>query len=201
MMLERTRRIGQAWAALSYYTDQLMKPCSNYFSGGSTLNGTPGGDRWVRVLCGQIGWLSEPLHQFDAGCSGSTNEFENANSWKTPKNPAPPKTQHDTHISPATATTWRQRATKRIPRISPCSPASIDPGSVEIGLEQLSRSVKTTNVTYRLTDTQTDKLNNGTLYTPRYEEAFLPIGKNGLITMTPKATPHTCRSRRRACCE
>ena len=54
---------------------------------------------------------------------------------------------------------------------------------------------------YTYTDRQTDKLNNGTLYTPRYEEAFLPIGKNGLITMTPKATPHTCRSRRRACCE
>ena len=42
-MLERTRRIGQAWAVLSYYTDQLMTPCSKCFSGESTLNGTPGG--------------------------------------------------------------------------------------------------------------------------------------------------------------
>ena len=33
--LERTRRIGQAWAVLSYYTDQLMTPCSKYFSGGA----------------------------------------------------------------------------------------------------------------------------------------------------------------------
>ena len=46
-VLERTGRIGQAWAVLSYYTDQLMTPCSKYFSGGSTLNGTPGGDRWA----------------------------------------------------------------------------------------------------------------------------------------------------------
>ena len=63
--------------AVSYCTDQLLTP---NFSGGSTLNGTPGGDRWARVLSGQIGWLSEPLHRFDAGCSGSTNEFENANT-------------------------------------------------------------------------------------------------------------------------
>ena len=29
------------------------------------------------------------------------------------------------------------------------------------------------------TDGQTDYLNNGTLYAPQYEEAFLPIDKNG----------------------
>ena len=50
--------------------DQLLTP---NFSGGSTLNGIPGGDRWARVLCGQIGWLSEPLHRIDADCSGCTN--------------------------------------------------------------------------------------------------------------------------------
>ena len=66
-----------------------MTSCSKYFSGGSTLNGTPGGDRWARVLCGQIGGLSEPLHRFNAGCSGSTNEFENANSWKARKKISP----------------------------------------------------------------------------------------------------------------
>ena len=60
-----------------YFTDQLM---TRYLSGGSTLNGTPGGDRWARVLGGQIGCLSEPLHRFDAGFSGSINEFENVNS-------------------------------------------------------------------------------------------------------------------------
>ena len=66
-----------AWP-VSFFTDQLMTP---YFSGGSTLNGTPGGDRWARVLGGQIGWLSDPLRRVHAGCSesGSTNEFENAN--------------------------------------------------------------------------------------------------------------------------
>ena len=69
----RTWRIAQAWAVLSYYTHQLMTPCSNYFSGRSTLNGTPGGNRWARVLCRKIGWLSEPLHRVDADCSGCTN--------------------------------------------------------------------------------------------------------------------------------
>ena len=48
---------------------------------------------------------------------------------------------------------------------------------MEIGLVQLSQSEKTTNVTHTLTDTQRDQLNNGTLYAPRYEEAFLPKGK------------------------
>ena len=75
---------------------------------------------------------------------------------KNSKKSAPPNTHHETHISPATATTSRQRATKRVPRVCPYSPASIDPGFVEIGLVQLSQSVKTTNITYTLTDTQTD---------------------------------------------
>ena len=75
---------------------------------------------------------------------------------KNEKNPASPKTHHETHISPATATTSRRRVKKHVPRVSPYSPASIDPGFVEIGLVQLSQSVKTTNVTHTLTDTQTD---------------------------------------------
>ena len=49
------------------------------------MNGTPGGDRWARVLGGQVGWLSEPLHLVDVDCSGSlapsgrvlVHEFEN----------------------------------------------------------------------------------------------------------------------------
>ena len=56
-----------------------------YFSGASTLHGTPGGDRWERVFGGQSGGLSEPLHLVDADCSGSlaasgvvhVHEFEN----------------------------------------------------------------------------------------------------------------------------
>ena len=70
------------------------------------------------------------------------------NENKKQKNPAPPKAHHETHISPATATTSRQRAMKRVPSISPYSPASIYPGFVKIGLVQLSQSVKTTNVTH-----------------------------------------------------
>ena len=67
-----------------------------YFPGGSKIIGTPGGDRWARVLGGQIGWLSDP------GCSeaGSTNEFENANSWKgREKNSSHPK--HTTKFTAA----------------------------------------------------------------------------------------------------
>ena len=73
-----------AWA-VRYFTDQQMTP---YFSGGSTVNGTLGGDRWARVLGGQIGRLSEPRHRVNADCSGSlaasgrvhVHEFENVNT-------------------------------------------------------------------------------------------------------------------------
>ena len=72
------------------------------------------------------------------------------------RNPAAPKTNHEIHSSPATATTSRRHATKHVPRVRPYSPASIDPGFVEIGLVQLSQSVRTTNVTHKQTDRQTD---------------------------------------------
>ena len=68
-------------------------------------------------------------------------------------NPAAPKTHHEIHSNPTTATTSRQRATKHVPRANPYSPASVDPGFVEIDLVQLSQSVKTTNVTHTQTDT------------------------------------------------
>ena len=74
-------------------------------------------------------------------------EFENTKSWKT-RNPAAPKRHHEINNSPATATTSRRGATKHVPRVSPYLTASIDPGFVEIGLVQLSQSVKTTNVTH-----------------------------------------------------
>ena len=66
-----------------------------------------------------------------------------------------PKTHHEIHSSPATASNSRRHARKHVTRVSPYSPASMDPGFVEIGLVQLSQSVKTTNVTYTLTNTQT----------------------------------------------
>ena len=98
-MLERTTRIGRAWALLSYYTDQLTTPCAKYFSCGSTLNGTHGGDRWARVHRGQIGWLSEPLHRVDADCSGcSTNLKVQTHGKNKMKNPPHPK-----HTTKATA--------------------------------------------------------------------------------------------------
>ena len=67
---------------------------------------------------------------------------------------APPKTHHETHSSPATGFNSRRHARKHAPRVSPYSPASIDPEIVEIGLAHLSQSVKTTNVTHA--DTPTD---------------------------------------------
>ena len=88
--------------------------------------------------------------------------FEETNTQT--KNPAAPEA-HEIHISLTTATNSRRRATKHVPRVSPYSPASIDPGCVKIGLVQLSQSVRMTNVTH--THRQT-KLNNGTLYAPRY---------------------------------
>ena len=71
---------------------------------------------------------------------------------KKTRNRAVPKTHHEIDSSPATATTSRRHAAKHVPRVSPYSPASIDPGFVEIGLVQLSQSVKTTNVTHTYTD-------------------------------------------------
>ena len=72
---------------------------------------------------------------------------------KNPEKSAPPKTHHEIRSRPATATNSRRHATKHVPHVSPYSPASIDPGFVEIGLVQLSQPVETTNVTH----TQTGK--------------------------------------------
>ena len=60
---------------------------------------------------------------------------------KNTKKPAPPKTHHEIHSNPTTATTSRRLPTEQFPRVSPYSPASIDPGFVEIGFVQLSLSV------------------------------------------------------------
>ena len=53
---------------------------------------------------------------------------------KKTRNPSPSITHHEIHSSPATATTSRRRAIKHVPRASPYSPASIDPGFVEVSL-------------------------------------------------------------------
>ena len=88
-----------------------------------------------------------------------------------------PKTHHEIYSSPATACNSRRDAMSHVPCVSPYSPDSIDAGFVEIGLVQLSQSVKTMNATHTLTDAKTDKKKNGTLYAPPYKQAFLPIGK------------------------
>ena len=103
--------------AVSYCTGELLTPS---FLGANTLNGTHGGDRWARVLGGQIGWLSEPLHRFDADCYGSTNLRMQTHGKHEKIRPT--ETHHETDISPATATTMRKTATKRAPCVSPCSP-------------------------------------------------------------------------------
>ena len=77
----------------------------------------------------------------------------------TPRNPQQPG--HRVQLETA--------CDEHAPRVSPFSPDSIDPGFVEIGLVQLSQSVKATNsMSHTRTHIPTDKLNNGTLYVPRY---------------------------------
>ena len=67
---------------------------------------------------------------------------ENKNTEKS----APPKTHHEIHNIPATASDSRQHAMTHVPRVSPYSPAAIVPGFVQNGLVQLSQPVKTRNV-------------------------------------------------------
>ena len=83
------------------------------------------------------------LHTCSRPCA-----FEEKKIEKNTGKSAPPKTHHEIHSSPATASNSRRHARKHVPRVSPYSPASIDPEFVEIGLVQLSQSVKTTNVTH-----------------------------------------------------
>ena len=140
---------------MSYCTDQLLTP---NFSGGITLNGAPVGDRWARVLGGQIGWLSDPFRRVHVGCSEirSTNEFEIANSWKA-RTKISPHPKHTTKITAAQRPRLtRDGARRNTFHVGPHSPVSIDPGFVKIGLVQLSHSEKTTNVARTLTHGQTN---------------------------------------------
>ena len=105
--------------------------------------------------------------------AGRVRSKKKQNRQKTRKKSAPPKTHNEIHSHPATANNSRRRAAKHVPRVSPYSPASMNPGFVEIGLEQLSQSVKrrilhihtalaisnTTSITH--TYTQTDKFTGG----------------------------------------
>ena len=73
--------------------------------------------------------------------------FEEKKNDPPQGNPAAAKTHNEIHSSLATATASRRCATKHALRVRPYSAASIDPGFVEIGLVQLSQSVKTKNIT------------------------------------------------------
>ena len=75
---------------------------------------------------------------------------------QTRKNPGEPKTNHEIHSSPATATASRRHETKHVPRVSLYSPASIDPGFVEIGLVQTALAIRNNDECYTYTDRQTD---------------------------------------------
>ena len=64
-----------------------------------------------------------------------SKKYEEIKRKKKQKISAPPKTHHEIHSRPATATTSRRRSTKHVARGRPCSCASsIDPGFVEISL-------------------------------------------------------------------
>ena len=105
------------------------------------------------------------------------------------KKSAPPKTHHERHSSPATATTSRRHVMKHVPRVSPHSHASIDPEFVEISLVQLSRSVKTTNVTHTHTHRQTNEIMAPCTH-PGMKRLFCLKAKNGLVRFAPSAWSH-----------
>ena len=89
-----------------------------------------------------------------AGCvrSKKTERKQNTKSRRTQSTPRNPQQPGDRdHLETACDVTRLM--------LSPYSPTYIDPGFVQIGLVQLSHSVKTTNVTYtvnRRTDGQAD---------------------------------------------
>ena len=77
-------RLASLLGCVSYFADQLTDD-TPYFSGASTINSTPDGDRWARVLGGRIGWLSEPLHLVDADCCQGLSAIGRAlvhENWK-----------------------------------------------------------------------------------------------------------------------
>ena len=72
--------------------------------------------------------------------AGRVRSKKKKSKKNTEKKSAPPKTHHEIYSSPATASNLRH-VRKLVPRVSPYSLASIDPGFVEIGPLQPSQSV------------------------------------------------------------
>ena len=64
----------------------------------------------------------------DFGLEKNYRKHTNRKKKNTEKKSAPPKTHHEIHSGPATASNSRRHARKHVPRVSPYSPASIDPG-------------------------------------------------------------------------
>ena len=85
---------------------------------------------------------------------------------------------------------------KHVPRVSPYALDPIDPGLVEIGLIQLSQSVKATNVTNTRTHI-TDRLQVikkwHPVCNPGMKRLFALKAKNGLGRFASSALPHTSR--------
>ena len=122
------------------------------------------------------------------------------NEKKGRKNRAPPKTHHETHISPATATTSRQRATKRVQRVSPYSPASIDPGFCG-NRPRTALAVSKNDECYTYTNRQTGRQTKQIMATctnPGMKRLFCLNAKKGLgrfafsalLRYNPTADPH-----------
>ena len=120
--------------------------------------------------------------------AGRVRSKKKKRGQKKKKNPAAPKTHHEIHISPATATISRRRATKHVPRVSLYLLASIDPGLVEIGLVQLSQSVQTTNIKHTQTDGRTNLI-LATCTHPGMKKLFCVSAKNGLGRFSPSDLP------------
>ena len=103
------------------------------------------------------------------------------------------KTPHPKHTTKSTAAR-RPRpprdGMKHVPRVSPYSLASMDPGFVEIGLVQLSQSVKTTNVTYTYTE-QRNRQTNQVMAPCTHPDMKRLSCLNGLGRLAPSALPHS----------
>ena len=88
-------KIRRAAYAVSYVTDQPT-PCDSQVGAQEMVHLV--GIGWARVVGGQIGRLSLPLHRVDGGCSGSTNlkmqthgkHEQSRRIQNTPRNPRHP---------------------------------------------------------------------------------------------------------------
>ena len=111
----------------------------------------------------------------------------------TGKKIAPPKAHHGIHSRPATATNSRRRAAKHVPRVSPYSLASIDPGFVK-NRPRTALAISKNDECYTHTDRRADELKSGTLYALRYEKAFCPKGKKTTsVALLPRPCLNTSR--------